>query len=744
MLFRSPLNKYVVDRIIPSTKILLAKQQLTHIAPKYNNSTYPNVRRLYISNNDIQSLDGIQCFKNLEQISLNYNQLLDIEEVVKLGCIVSHLLVRGNFLDRNPDYRRILIEHFPKLVLLDELEISWKTREDIKDSFETETKIIPFIQHLLDKHKKFNDMLDELNIIIELKNSGMGSTINIDHYIETSKNFMNISKIIDDFTMKPIMNSYSLKKLMTQIGFINENALDKDTQMGICESLYKNMIMQLRLEGERDLERYLCYQVLKNDIKLFEQLKKQIDINNPKVLLTYSKYMEYCVELLIKGICHVDYDMLAREQFKHFLKFCHYKGIFNENHDSIKYNQHSEGKKQKKTHCINNKKIYSITNENSNSNNNGDISYEGNLTYNDNNNDIVFPLFPFNQNYLRALKSLLHNKLNNIKTLHKDMLNLLLENFPEARSHFIDEYNDPNSEWLAKPNELISKSDKLNIYKDNTKENIETKYELDSNRKKKLIEVGEKLLNKVANQQFRKYFLRRLKEVGDERKKKLDKLVNILQKNMKKFIMALKTPGINNSKENLNNYSKSNIRGESDALKNITNNENNKEINLEKPSKEVSLTKGKLLYKIINPLSTKILQRDQMKEYFDKWNKLRKAFNKYNTTSSINKFTTAETNTNFQSFRKNTIHTSKSSYIEFENRINELIKNTVKLEKEYSDKLDKINNCKGKFPKTKSKLCSIDCNVKVPKYLEQKRLNLRISVNPLYRTKTMTGIAKII
>ena len=100
--------KYVSDVISSSDqKQLLTNQQLTHITPPFFDTNFDSVTSLYLSHNAIQSLKGIEHFKCLEQLSLSFNQIMDIEELfyVKPKEGIKHLSVRGNFLDRHPDYK---------------------------------------------------------------------------------------------------------------------------------------------------------------------------------------------------------------------------------------------------------------------------------------------------------------------------------------------------------------------------------------------------------------------------------------------------------------------------------------------------------------------------------------------------------------------------------------------------------------------------------------------------------------
>ena len=85
------------------------------------------VKKLFLSHNLLVSLEGIENFPNLTHISLSHNKLQSIKELlriknpVKLEC----LAVKGNsMLERNPDYKTVLIEMFPNLKELDSVQLT--------------------------------------------------------------------------------------------------------------------------------------------------------------------------------------------------------------------------------------------------------------------------------------------------------------------------------------------------------------------------------------------------------------------------------------------------------------------------------------------------------------------------------------------------------------------------------------------------------------------------------------------
>ena len=73
---------------------------------------FAGVTRLFISNNNITSLCGIEQFKNLTHLSIAYNLIENINEFDRIydKLILISLSVKGNFFCKNPHSNIILIK----------------------------------------------------------------------------------------------------------------------------------------------------------------------------------------------------------------------------------------------------------------------------------------------------------------------------------------------------------------------------------------------------------------------------------------------------------------------------------------------------------------------------------------------------------------------------------------------------------------------------------------------------------
>ena len=125
------------------------------------------MKKLFLSYNNLVSLDGIENFPNLTHLSISYNKLCSVDELAKIGAksevhgSANHaskltcLAVKGNyFLERHPDYKALIIRHFTGLKELDSLPVgsgsggSNNLRMQMREGVHLKHSLMPFLLKL--------------------------------------------------------------------------------------------------------------------------------------------------------------------------------------------------------------------------------------------------------------------------------------------------------------------------------------------------------------------------------------------------------------------------------------------------------------------------------------------------------------------------------------------------------------------------------------------------------------------
>ncbi len=89
------------------------------------------IQQLHLSNNLIRHLEGIASFEHLSALSLQHNLIEDWHELweVERKDLLLFLRVKGNPLTQDPSHHSHLVECFPALRKLDDLDITQRVKE---------------------------------------------------------------------------------------------------------------------------------------------------------------------------------------------------------------------------------------------------------------------------------------------------------------------------------------------------------------------------------------------------------------------------------------------------------------------------------------------------------------------------------------------------------------------------------------------------------------------------------------
>lgn len=117
----NPKNK----GFISSTKISLNYKLVSCIAPLRDLifiEKFKYIKKLYLSHNNLRTLEGLEYFTTLTHLSISYNKIYDIEELAHVGNQngLVNLSIKGNFFDKHPDVRNLVLNYFPNLTELDQ------------------------------------------------------------------------------------------------------------------------------------------------------------------------------------------------------------------------------------------------------------------------------------------------------------------------------------------------------------------------------------------------------------------------------------------------------------------------------------------------------------------------------------------------------------------------------------------------------------------------------------------------
>ena len=253
---------------------------------------FHNITRLYLSNNNIITLEGIEQFANLTHLSISYNLIEDIYELNRIinPEILLHLNVKGNFFCKNPSFSEVILNLFLNLKTLDDLKINNNHKNQIKYGQELSKLILPFILDLQEKIEKFSTIQNVYQINQEYNMINCSSN-NLQNNINNEKlnGLLDEINIIDEKSILQILSLINEKKSINNnnIPSINElnklinNYLNKNSNNNLIisennkiKNIYETLFITLILNQKRkDYRGFLNYLIMTSDQKLLEFIK---------------------------------------------------------------------------------------------------------------------------------------------------------------------------------------------------------------------------------------------------------------------------------------------------------------------------------------------------------------------------------------------------------------------------------------------------------------------------------------
>ena len=402
-----------------------------------------NITRLYLSNNNITSLEGIEQFANLTHLSISYNLIEDIYELNRIinPEILLFLNVKGNFFCKNPSFVEVILNLFLNLKTLDDLKINNNHKKQIKYGQDLNKLILPFLLDVEEKIEKISTIQNvyQLNHEYNLINSSNNSLQNnnndkLNNLIYELNNIdeNSLSQILSLFNEKKIFNNNndfipSINELNNLINNYLNNSMDNNlitSEDNKIKNIYKDLFTSLILNQKRkDYRGFLNYLIMTSEPKLLEFIKnkgnflKYIEMNKSPFNIICKNFEKILIN-------NSDYTMEDLNEIQMMIFYMYFNGnnILTNNDNDIEIIIDEKNGKEKIVLNNYEKKVINFR--------------EITPTY--------FPIFPLDVEFMKNLINII-----------KDKLNSLLKNINKIKKISINENNNNNFNNDDKNNKII-------------------------------------------------------------------------------------------------------------------------------------------------------------------------------------------------------------------------------------------------------------------------------------------------
>ena len=434
-----------------------------------------NITRLYLSNNNITNLEGIEQFANLTHLSISYNLIEDIYELNRIinPEILLFLNVKGNFFCKNPSTTEVILNLFLNLKSLDDLKINNSHKKLIKYGQELNKLILPFILDIEEKLDKISTIQNvfQLNQEYNLINSSNNSLQNknnenlnllIDELNNIDENC--VSKILSLINEKKVLNNNNnvnppineLNNLINNYLINSSNNLINSEENKI-KSIYENLFLNLILNQKRkDYKGFLNYLIMNSEPKLLEFIRNKGNcLNNIEMNKTSINIICQNFEKIL--INNSDYTMQNINEVQMMIFYMYFNGnnILTNNENDVEIITDEKGKEKI---ILNNyeKKLFNFR-------------------------EIIpdyFPIFPLDNEFMKNLMNFIKEKLNlllkNASVIKQMKINQNIENSNVNKDEINNINNNQNNEGeplYYESNQNINDNQKDNIEEDDKNRN---------------------------------------------------------------------------------------------------------------------------------------------------------------------------------------------------------------------------------------------------------------------------------
>ena len=205
-----------------------------------------NITRLYLSNNNITTLEGIEQFANLTHLSISYNLIEDIYELNRIinPEILLFLNVKGNFFCKNPSTIEVILNLFLNLKNLDDLKNNNNHKKQIKYGQELNKLILPFLLDVEEKIDKISSIINiyqlnkDYNLLNSSNNDLQNNNKNLNNLINELNDFdeNNITHILALINEKKVLNNNNVSPSINELNNLINDYLNNSTNNNLIIS----------------------------------------------------------------------------------------------------------------------------------------------------------------------------------------------------------------------------------------------------------------------------------------------------------------------------------------------------------------------------------------------------------------------------------------------------------------------------------------------------------------------------
>ena len=385
-----------------------------------------NITRLYLSNNNITTLESIEQFANLTHLSISYNLIEDIYELNRIinPEILLFLNVKGNFFCKNPSTIEVILNLFLNLKSLDDLKINNNHKKQIKYGQELNKLILHFLLDVEEKIDKISSIINiyqlnkDYNLLNSSNNDLQNNNKNLNNLINELNDFdeNNITHILALINEKKVLNNNNVSPSINELNNLINDYLNNSTNNNLITSeenkmknIYENLFFNLILNQKRkDYKGFLNYLIMNSEPKLLEFIKSKgnflqyIEMNKSSINIICQNFEKILMN-------NSDYTIQIINEIQMMIFYMYFNGnnILTNNENDIEIINDEKGKEKI---ILNNyeKKLINFR----------EITPD------------YFPIFPLDNEFMK-------NLMNYIK----EKLNLLLKNINDFKKMKINQNN---------------------------------------------------------------------------------------------------------------------------------------------------------------------------------------------------------------------------------------------------------------------------------------------------------------